>query len=121
MINAVIVGKVKARMQDALRAVTIRQEITRRTKNGTNKKRNRHINGGFMKGLIDIEAHNNKVAETEAAKKLLGAGKCKKIKQIKIKKTIVEPYYNNDGSIIDFTISDEYNAPTPGNLYFNGK
>ena len=108
-------------MQDALHAVTIRQEITRRTKNGTNKKRNRHINGGFMKGLIDIEAHNKKVAEIEAAKKLLDAGKCKKIKQIKIKKTIVEPYYNNDGSIIDFTISDEYNAPTPGNLYFNGK
>jgi hypothetical protein len=47
VINAVIVGKVKARMQDALHAVTIRQEITRRTKNGTDKKRNRHINGGF--------------------------------------------------------------------------
>lgn len=49
--------------------------------------------------LIDIEAHNKKVAEIEAAKKLLDAGKCKKIKQIKIEKTIVEPCYNNDGSI----------------------
>jgi len=64
------------------------------------------MKGLDMKGLIDIEAHNKKVAEIEAAKKLLDAGKCKKIKQIKIKKTIVEPCYNNDGSISDtFRIS----------------
>jgi hypothetical protein len=109
VINAVIVGKVKARMQDALHAVTIRQEITRRTKNGTDKKRNIHINGGFMKGLIDIEAVNEKVKEIEEKKaaireaaecgqKALDEQKVKPIKRLSIGKTAVKPLVFSDGS-----------------------